>query len=226
MYISQIVYSLAAVVFLYECNASPVTPQSAYAVKERHAVPRDWIEIGPAPRTKVMNLQIGLKQSNEGLVEQHLLQISDPEHVRYGQHLTSAEVDRIITPCDDTIRLVRNWLLQSNITDFSSNPAGDWISIPSISVEDAENLLQTRYSVFVHKNDGTSVVRTPEWSLPVYLHQHIDVVQPTTSFFRPSKRATLPELAKRSTDVVLDDGEEHDVSWWETYGKAQYGVSH
>jgi tripeptidyl-peptidase-1 len=226
MHISQLVSSLHAVAFLYGCNASPVTPHSSYAVKERHAVPRDWVEIGSAPGAEIISLQIGLKQSNEGVVEQHLLQVSDPGHARYGQHLTSAEVDRIITPGDDTIRLVRSWLRQHNITNFASNPAEDWISIPSISVEDAENLLQTRYSVFVHKGDGTSVIRTPEWSLPVYLHEHIDVVQPTTSFFRPAKRAKTAELAKRSTDVVLDGGEEHDVSWWESYGKKHYGVGH
>jgi tripeptidyl-peptidase-1 len=225
MHISQLVSSLQVVAVLYGCNASPVIPHSSYAVKERHAVPRDWVEIGSAPEKEVISLQIGLKQSNEGVVEQHLLQVSDPGHARYGQHLTSAEVDDIITPSDDTLRLVRSWLHRHNITDFASNPAADWIYIPSISVKDAENLLQTKYSVFVHRYDGTSVIRTPEWSLPLHLHEHIDVVQPTTSFFRPSKREKRAKLAERSTDLVLDGGEEHEASWWETHGKALYGVS-
>jgi tripeptidyl-peptidase-1 len=226
MHISQLLSSLHVVALLYGCNASPVSSYSSYAIKERHAVPRDWVEIGSAPGTKLISLQIGLKQSNEGVIEQHLLQISDPDHARYGQHLTSAEVERIVAPCDDTKRLVRTWLRHNNITNFASNPAEDWIAIPSISVEDAEKLLQTKYSVFVHKYDGTSVIRTPEWSLPLHLHEHIDVVQPTTSFFRPAKQAKQAELEKRSTDVVLEDGEEHEMSWWESYGKAHYEVSH
>jgi tripeptidyl-peptidase-1 len=219
MYISKLVSSLHVVAFLYGCNASPVAPHSSYSVKERHAVPRDWIEVGSAPSNEVINLQIGLKQSNEGVIEQHLLQVSDPRHARYGQHLSSAEVDNIIAPSDDTVDLVRSWLRQNNVTDFIFNPAKDWIAIPSISICDVEKLLQTKYSVYVNRIDGSKVIRAPEWSLPLHLHEHVDVVQPTTSFFRPTPRK------KMSTDLVLEDGEEHSASWWESHGKALYGVS-
>jgi tripeptidyl-peptidase-1 len=207
MHFAQLLTSLHAIGALYSCYGSPVASRSSYAVAENHPVPKGWTKVGPAPKSAVINLQIGLKQGNEGVIEQHLLQVSDPKHARYGQHLSTSEVHSIITPSDDTLSLVRSWLADNNITSLTYSPAKDWVSMP-LTVGQVESLLQTEYYVFVH-NDGTMVVRAPEWSLPVYLHEHIDVVQPTTSFFRPSARAK---------SLVLD-GEGHDVSWWEAHGE-------
>lgn len=51
---------------------SPVQARSSYAVKDTHSVPRKWSEVGPAPSTHVIHLQIGLKQSQFGELERHL----------------------------------------------------------------------------------------------------------------------------------------------------------
>jgi tripeptidyl-peptidase I len=193
--------------------ASAVSSRSAYAVKERHVVPRAWSEQGRAPAAQRVNLQIGLKQSNEGSIEQHILEVSDPSHARYGQHLTAEEVADIVTPSDDTIDLVYEWLSEHNITDYVLNPSKDWISV-QLPLEKVEKLLQTEYFTFKHE-DGTTVSRAPEWSLPLYLHDHIDVVQPTNSFFRPTPRA-------QETKPLLDSPG-HGSSWWHSHGKSVYG---
>lgn len=222
MYIPRLVTVLHAISFWHLCNASPVTNQPSHAIKEHHAIPRDWIKLGSAPATEIISLQIGLRQSNEGSIEEHLLQVSDPTHARYGQHLSSEQVNQIIKPADETVRLVQEWLHQNGITEFELNSALDWIYVPAISIQDAERLLQTKYAIYQHKWDGDLITRTPEWSLPIHLHEHIDVIQPTTSFFRPSRRVTLD---KRSRDFVLKDSREYSMSWWEKTGKALYGVS-
>jgi tripeptidyl-peptidase I len=51
-------------------SALPSIVRSEYAVKERHPVPFSWVRTGEAPRGQNIQLQIGLKQSNEGAVEQ------------------------------------------------------------------------------------------------------------------------------------------------------------
>jgi tripeptidyl-peptidase-1 len=213
MHFSPLITVLHAIGALYSCYGSPVASRSSYAVAENHPVPNGWTKVGPAPKSTVIKLQIGLKQGNEGVIEQHLLQVSDPKHPRYGQHLSTSEVHNIIKPSDDTDSLVRSWLADNNITAFTYSPAKDWVSMP-LTVGQVESLLQTEYYVFVH-NDGTTVVRAPEWSLPLYLHEHVDVVQPTTSFFRPMEQAK---------SLVLD-GEGHDVSWWEAQGAKLSKVS-
>jgi tripeptidyl-peptidase-1 len=49
--------------------------------------------------------------------------------------------------------------------------------------------LNTEYYVFKHQ-DGSELIRTPEWSLPVHLHKHVDAIQPTNSFFRMAPLST------------------------------------
>jgi len=57
-------------------------------------------------------------------------------------------------------------------------------------------MLQTNYSIFQHE-DGELAVRTDsgKWSLPEHLHDHIDLISPTNSFFRPK--------AKRGVDGTV-----------------------
>jgi tripeptidyl-peptidase-1 len=76
------------------------------------------------------------------------------------------------------------------VLSLQYSPAKDWINV-SLPVSEVESLLDTKYSIFEHE-EGGRIVRTPAWSLPQHLHQHIDVIQPTNSFFRAkAQRSTL-----------------------------------
>tara|TARA_R110002003_G_scaffold242_13_gene17334 strand:+ start:30220 stop:31524 length:1305 start_codon:yes stop_codon:yes gene_type:complete len=80
--------------------------------------------------------------------------------------------------------LVHDWLRENgiDIETLGYSSAKDWI-IVHLPIEAVENLLETSYYDFKH-NDGSIVARTTSWSLPRHLHDHIDAIQPTTSFFR------------------------------------------
>jgi tripeptidyl-peptidase I len=197
-------------------NALPKTARSDYAVKERHAVPGAWTAVGDAPKSEVINLHIGLKQRNEGVIEQHLLEVSDPNHARYGEHLTADEVNSIVAPADESIDLVHEWLLEHGVTNFGYSPAKDWISIVT-TIEKVEELLQTKYSKYRH-HDGSTVSRAQEWSLPLYLHEHIEIAQPTNSFFKP--KPNVNDFG--NVQPKLDDAK-YSTSWWEKTGKHLYG---
>lgn len=82
-------------------------------------------------------------------------------------------------------------------------PAKDFITV-TLPVEQIERLLDTEYSVYQHEEEGTYVVRTPSWSLPRHLHEHIDTIQPTNSFFRARANALLARPAGKvsSEDVA------------------------
>ena len=84
--------------------------------------------------------------------------------------------------------LVHDWLQDNGIdhAQLEYNQAKDWIKL-SLPVSAVEKLLDTKYSVFEHE-DGDRIVRAPQWSLPQHLHEHIDAIQPTNSFFRPLGR--------------------------------------
>jgi tripeptidyl-peptidase-1 len=188
-----------------------VSAGSSYAIKERHSIPRSWKAAGRADRSENINLQIGLKQRNEGVVERHLLEISDPSHVRYGQHLSAKEIADIVRPSSESISMVKAWLLEHGITELDDAPSQDWISIV-VSIETAEELLHTSYSKYEHVQ-GHVINRASEWSLPLHLHEHIDVVQPTTSFL--SLKAQFKSWGAVGNDSGL-------ASWWERTGKQLY----
>ena len=108
--------------------------------------------------------------------------VSDPRHHRYGQHLSADDVRKLVKPSDESLDLIHEWLDAHGITPSEYSSAGDWIKI-SLPIEVAERLLDTEYHTYEHV-DGSLIARTSKWSLPRHLHQHIDTVQPTTSFFR------------------------------------------
>lgn len=110
--------------------------------------------------------------------------MSDPFHERYGQHLSKAEVDELIKPSEEALELIHEWLLDHDIEhgELQYSAAKDFIKL-SLPVAEVERLLDTKYSVFEHV-DGTRLVRTPEYSLPVHLHEHVSVITPTNQFLK------------------------------------------
>ncbi|KAI2633346.1 tripeptidyl-peptidase 1 precursor [Xylaria nigripes] len=167
--------------------ANPVT-RSDYSVKDSHIVPRGWTKIARAPSDHVMQIQIGLKQSNFAELEKQLYEVSDPAHPKYGQHLSAAEVEELVKPTKETSDLVHEWLRNHGIKPLSYSAAKDWLTV-SLPVSAIEQLLDTEYHIFQHE-DGSKVARAPSWSLPGHLHAHVDTIQPTNSFFRARAQAS------------------------------------
>ena len=128
--------------------------------------------------------------------------VSNPAHHRYGQYLTQAEVNELVKPTDDALELVSEWLIDNGVTSgqLQYSPAKDWIMV-TLPVNEVERLLDTEYSVYGTK-DGSYLVRTPQWSLPRHLHNHIDVIQPTNSFFRPTPFHSNVMPVKAAPDVA------------------------
>jgi hypothetical protein len=122
--------------------------------------------------------------------------VSDPNHDRYGQHLSSEEVHELIKPSSEGLDLVNEWLIINGVDQFDYSPAKDWVNI-YISVADAERLLDTEYSVFQH-DDGSYLVRTPEWSLPSHLFDVVETVQPTNA----RRDGLLPDTSPRRTRLL------------------------
>lgn len=147
----------------------------------------------------MLDLRIGLKQSQWEELERHLYDVSDPFHARYGQHLSSDDVNELIAPQESTLASVHAWLAESgcNSSRLSYSPAKDWIKV-SLPVSNVESLLQTKYSIYRHE-DGTELLRTPQWSLPSHLHDHISTIQPTNSFLRMSPRRTFSRFSVAGT---------------------------
>lgn len=91
-------------------------------------------------------MKIGLKQSKIDTLIDHLYEISDPAHERYGMHLSKGEVEELVRPESETVREVESWLGSHGIDlegeGVERSSAGDWIHL-LVPVELAEKMLGT-----------------------------------------------------------------------------------
>lgn len=116
-------------------------------------------------------------------------------------------MNELVRPSENALSLVREWLHEHvDPEGISYSPANDFLSF-SLPVAEAEKLLDTKYSVYRH-TDGSTLVRTTEWSLPLHLHEHVEAVQPTTAFLR-----AIPQSKTFMTvpDAVIDTAPVTDV---------------
>ncbi len=120
-------------------------------------------------------------------------------------------MEELVTPHADTVDAVDNWLISHGVdpsSDVTRNGAGDWINI-RLPLSKVESMLSTTYHIYKHKRTSEKIVRTLSYSLPRDLHDHIDLIQPTTMFDNmrkmhatshvnkvdPSSKLTAAELA-------------------------------
>jgi tripeptidyl-peptidase-1 len=154
---------------------------------EKHAwveIPQGWELQSEAPSDYTFNLYIGLKQGKVNDLIANLMEVSDPSHARYGQHLSKEEVEELVRPRPESTEAVEAWLEAHGLSssDITGRTGGnDGITV-RVSVSQAERMLGTKYYVFRHAQTDEQVVRTTSYSLPRELHSHIDVVAPTTYF--------------------------------------------
>ncbi|KAL5349885.1 hypothetical protein ACLOAV_004919 [Pseudogymnoascus australis] len=177
------------------CSFHTVVEGYSFLVKESHPIPTKWRRGGSAPESHILKLRVGLKQGNFAELERRLGQVSNPEHQHYGKHLSAHAIKNLVRPEAKTTKLVTDWLGANNINDLTFNSAGDWISA-SLPVRTVEMLLNTTYYSYHHENDNESLIRAPEWSLPEHLHEHIETIQPTSSFMRMNELGRRAEPAE------------------------------
>ncbi|KAJ7639280.1 tripeptidyl peptidase A [Roridomyces roridus] len=169
-----------------------------FQVKESIPSPHGFSQLGRAPPESTIRLRIALFQQDFAGLESALYEISDPDHPRYGAHLSKTQVEQYVAPHPETLSMVDEWLASHGIheSDLARSPAKDWVSV-TLPIHRAEELLGTEYYVWQH-TDGDTLVRTTRYSLPQYLHSHIELIQPTTMFTRGN--------AMSSPSIVSPDG--------------------
>ena len=127
------------------CLASLYHPLAGVSrLKERVPHPRGWLKGERAPSDHTLELKVALPQPSFHVLEQHLYEVSDPGHVRYGQHLSKGEVEELVAPHAESVALVDEWLRSYgvNVEGLTRSPAKDWVTV-RIPVSLAEGMLDT-----------------------------------------------------------------------------------
>lgn len=160
------------------------------------SVPEGFTKVRAAnPSTKLF-LRIALEQPGQAVFEQALLDVSTPDHPKYGQHLEAAELKAMLKPRAASTDSVLSWLQSSNVPAADIENDGEWINF-YVSVATANNMLRTTFDVYKHEIDNKEMIRTLSYTVPKEVAKHITMIQPTTRFSR--------QLAQRSTVKDIQD---------------------
>ncbi|KAL5527716.1 hypothetical protein ACEPAG_6517 [Sanghuangporus baumii] len=217
--LSLLVWSLFSV---HCCLSSPSSPlvNGVGRLKERVSHPRGWAKGIRASPDQILELKIALPQPTFHVLEQHLYEVSAPEHARYGQHLSKAEVEALVAPHSESITSVDSWLQSHGIDvdDLVRSPAKDWVTV-RVPVSKAEMMLSTEYHIWTHEESGDTVVRTLQYSVPEQVYDHVELIQPTTMFARMKKQRTTFRWSSHQdippfnhTKITLPNGISVDAS--------------
>lgn len=110
--------------------------------------------------------------------------VSDPSSASYTEYMTREEISRLTRPSNKDIKTVMGWLIDSNMkSELVDNGASIRVSG---RVEDAENLLQTKFEVL--KKGKQLLVRANDFMLPYEVDEAVAAVFGLHGLPIPSKQ--------------------------------------
>ncbi|TKA24573.1 hypothetical protein B0A54_17540 [Friedmanniomyces endolithicus] len=144
-------------------------------------------------------MKVGLAQSNVDQGWNWLKEVSVPTSSKYGQHWSAKDIAEAFAPSNETVDAAKNWLTMAGISEsrIKQSQGLNWLEFDA-TVDEAEELLKTKYHVYEHEATGQPHVACDEYSIPTHLREHIDLVYPTVHFDAKIKsRDDGLELEKR-----------------------------
>lgn len=168
--------------------ASPIS-NTLVVHEKREELPHGWTKRTMLDRRAILPMRIALAQNNLEKGGDWLHEVSDPDSDRYGQHWTAADVAAAFAPSADTVSAVKEWLASHGIgEDRIEHSASFGFLKFDASVDEAENLLNTKYNVYQHSETNQPHVACEEYSIPPHLTDRIDFITPTVHFDAMVKR--------------------------------------
>ncbi|KAH9016395.1 subtilisin-like protein [Lactarius deliciosus] len=156
-------------------------------------LPTNWESLGPPPAGTAIDLYIALKPHSENALIEALYKVSDPGHEKHVVLTTPplVLVAELVAPRQDTLKLVHSWLEHHGVpsSSISTSHGGGWLTITSVPVSQADELLSASYQLYRHTGANATevILRTVSYALPAVLHGHVQTVAPTTFFAPPYK---------------------------------------
>ncbi|KAI9784284.1 MAG: vesicle formation at the endoplasmic reticulum [Geoglossum umbratile] len=175
---------------IYGVQAAPTASLGLF--EQLSAVPSGWTQIGTPPPSTQIQLRVALQHGNIAQFEQALLDVSTPDHPKYGKHLKRDEVQALLRPTDTAITSVLGWLNHERVLTSDINHNGDWIMF-NVTVQHANEILNASFHTYSNSINRQTKIRTLRYSVPKNLHQAIIMIQPTTRFgqIRPQNSFAL-----------------------------------
>ncbi|KDQ08487.1 hypothetical protein BOTBODRAFT_645757 [Botryobasidium botryosum FD-172 SS1] len=174
-------------VLFSEAGARPLSRRAVLESRDR--LPAGWSKRDDLNKRGVVPVRINLRQNNLERSDQLLMDVSDPDSPRYGQHYTAQEVADIFAPSKETVNAVKDWLRDAGVAPHRVKyNHGQGSLTLNMAVADLEELLHAEYNAYEH-DTGALHLACESYSVPASVKHHVDFILPTLHFDVPlSKR--------------------------------------
>ena len=172
------------------------------------------LKVADKTKDEPIKLRVALQQQNLALFEQTVLEVSTPDHPKYGKHMEGHEIKAMLKPTQAASDAVISWLQDHNITNIEDD--GDWVNFKT-NVATANKILDTEFQWYVSGYEGKVRLRTLQYSVPDEVAQHINLVQPTTRFGQLKPMRSL--ILKKEYE-----GRANGVSRWAAAAARKSGI--
>lgn len=201
-------FVIATTLFAHVFSQSTVSVHGIFESLEA-CPPGFSIHDEPVDGSSILSLRLHLRQQNVVEFEQMVYDISTPGHPSYGEHMTQYAIDNILQPRDETLKLATDWI---PLAESKNSPSleSNFLHV-NTTVTDAEVLLKAKYAFFRHDTTGMVVLRTLSYSLALELHEHIDMVHPTTYF--PGVNAMKTKVVAQSKNPPVTQRHHLAKAW-------------
>jgi len=152
----------------------------------------------PDHQPTMIKLTFAVKQQNIDLLDDKLMSVSSTKSKYYGQLLSLKEVNEWTNPKAVDMDAVMDFLSFHGIDRSIIESSSGFIRI-TVSFEQAEKILSTKYYTYRHTITGIIVKRCDEYELPDAVADVLDFVAPTIDFPASIRIKTEPSQPLTTT---------------------------
>lgn len=204
----RVIHILSFVTGLSFVFSLPLTSWKRH--ESRTSLPHGWTIVGRAKPQTSLPLRVALAQPNLSEISHLLLDVSHPDSPNYGAHWSADKVAKTFRPSQESVDSVTTWLTQSgvNYNRIRRSMGGGYLEA-TITVAEAETLLQTTYYVYERGHSGVKHIGCGnDYYLPAHVAKHIDFITPTLHFDvggNLSKRTRTLVPGRKAEQPVADN---------------------
>lgn len=156
-----------------------------------------WVkgEKPPPGQDVTLTVVVRIDDGQRSELEQTFWEVSDPQHPRYGQHLSLDDVTKLLAVPEERVERVRKYFLAAGASEAAASPNGDMITV-TMPVAVAEAALQTSLHVFSHKErTETHIVRASSgYFLPADVAEGVTMIGELLQFPRMRPRSLVVKV--------------------------------
>ncbi|KAJ3484128.1 hypothetical protein NLG97_g7136 [Lecanicillium saksenae] len=204
------------------------SPVSSFQIHGRRSPAGGHIKGRAVARSAVISASIALKQKNVKEAEDLVLEISDPDSPKYGQHLTSEEIVDLFAPDKEDIDHVKAWLVASGVSAGSIQLSGSrgWMYFNTTAGQ-LGDMLHTQYHQYSARDASTIAIGADTYSLPEDISPLVEFLHPATNLaglHRRNKSTKLKALSPFTDSIDPDSLTTCDVHVTPKCIAAMYGI--